>query len=189
LDQPTGLSTNAHIFVAHKGDYYAIDDNVPKFAESSRGAAPITGDPRPQNPAELAQHQGGCLCGAIHLTIKGAMRPVVWCHCGQCLHWHGHPGAYTASTWDNIEMTGGEKLAWYQSSDQARRGFCASCGSNLFWEPAHKRHVSLSAGALDLPTGLATARHIFTEDKGDYYSLGNAVAKTPGTMAANPVTF
>ena len=35
LDQPTGLRLARHIFVADKGDYYEIADDVPRFAGSS----------------------------------------------------------------------------------------------------------------------------------------------------------
>lgn len=190
LDQPSGLSTTAHIWVAHKGDYYAIDDKVPQFAESSgNGAPPISGDPRPPLKRDLPSRHGQCLCGAVQLHIRGPMRDVVWCHCGQCLHWHGHAGGYTASHWEDIEMTGGDALIWYQSSDMARRGFCGTCGSSLFWEGTHRKHISISAGCLDLPTGLVSGKHIFVEDKPDYYALGDSVPVLPGTMAANPVAF
>jgi hypothetical protein len=30
VDGPTGLELTKHIFVAHKGDYYTIADNVPQ---------------------------------------------------------------------------------------------------------------------------------------------------------------
>ena len=30
LDGPTGLALERHIFVAHKGDYYTIDDGLPQ---------------------------------------------------------------------------------------------------------------------------------------------------------------
>ena|SRR5579883_995038 len=33
LDAPTGLKTAQHIFVAHRGDYYEITDNLPQAAE------------------------------------------------------------------------------------------------------------------------------------------------------------
>jgi hypothetical protein len=59
----------------------------------------------------------------------------------------------------------------------------------LFWEGVGRDYVSIAAGALDLPTGLVTARHIFVETKGDYYRIGGGVAQSTGTMAANPVTF
>ena len=32
LDEPTGLRTTAHIFVASKGDYYEITDGLPSFS-------------------------------------------------------------------------------------------------------------------------------------------------------------
>ena len=188
LDQPTRLTTIAHIWARDKGDYYNMPVDAPCFVESA-GEAPQLSDPHPPAAQEIGMHHGSCLCGAITFDVSGKMRDVAWCHCSQCLHWHGHFGGYTASTWPNIALKGAEKLAWYKSSDQARRGFCRDCGSSLFWEPAHGRHVSISAGAFDLPTGLVTARHIFVEDKGDYYRVSDGVAQSPGTMAANPVTF
>src|SRR5260221_13924031 len=35
LDAPTGLKTVAHIFVAHRGDYYEIADGVRQYPDSS----------------------------------------------------------------------------------------------------------------------------------------------------------
>ena len=32
LDRPSGLQGECHIFVADKGDYYEIDDSLPRFA-------------------------------------------------------------------------------------------------------------------------------------------------------------
>jgi hypothetical protein len=53
----------------------------------------------------------------------------------------------------------------------ARRGFCHECGSNLFWEPDTKTHISITAGTLDKPTGLTAAAHICVESIGDYYQI------------------
>jgi hypothetical protein len=35
LDAPTGLKTTAHIFVAHRGDYYEIADGLKQYPDSS----------------------------------------------------------------------------------------------------------------------------------------------------------
>jgi len=35
LDEPTGLETIGHIFVADKGDYYEITDDLPQYDQSS----------------------------------------------------------------------------------------------------------------------------------------------------------
>ncbi|MFD0985494.1 GFA family protein [Methyloligella solikamskensis] len=37
LDPPTGLQTVRHIFVAEKGDYYEIEDDLPQFPGTMRG--------------------------------------------------------------------------------------------------------------------------------------------------------
>ena len=39
--------------------------------------------------------------------------------------------------------------------------------------------MSILAGCLDSPTGLQLTRHIFTDDKGDYYDLDDGVASYP----------
>ncbi len=188
LDQPTGLATTSHIWVRDKGDYYGLPEDAPCFVESADKDRQQS-DPCPPVATDLSEHCGSCLCGGVSFTVSGKMRDVVWCHCGQCLRWHGHFGGYTASTWPEIALRGADRLAWYQSSDAARRGFCRDCGSNLFWEGTARNYVSIAAGALDLPTGLVTARHIFIDDKGDYYRIDDGAAQSPGTMAASPVTF
>ncbi len=37
LDEPTGLRTTAHIYAAHKGDYYDIEGQVPQWQDSNSG--------------------------------------------------------------------------------------------------------------------------------------------------------
>ena len=125
--------------------------------------------------------RGQCLCGAISFEITGPLREVVVCHCGQCQHNHGGPAHYTSAQWADIEVDGRDWLRWYQSSPQARRGFCAECGSSLFWEQIGQGRVSINAGALDPPTGLRTAKHIFVADKPDWYQIRDGLPQLPGT--------
>ena len=114
---------------------------------------------------------GSCLCGAVSYEISGAMRDVLVCHCNQCRKTSGHVVAATSVPKDNLTITKDEGLAWYHSSDIAKRGFCKTCGSSLFWWPMNEGIVSVHVGAIDGPTGLKTARHIFTDAKGDYYDI------------------
>lgn len=37
LDPPTGLETVAHIFIDDAGDYYAIEDNLPRQSDGNHG--------------------------------------------------------------------------------------------------------------------------------------------------------
>ncbi len=41
LDGDTGLITAAHVFVADKGDYYQLDDDLPHYDQSSGGELPV----------------------------------------------------------------------------------------------------------------------------------------------------
>ena len=126
---------------------------------------------------------GGCLCGAVRYEVRGSLRPVVNCHCGQCRKFHGHYGAYTNAAAGDISITGYRSLKWYRSSSFARRGFCKECGSSLFWERAKSGSISIAAGTVDAPTKLKTIRHIFVADMGDYYRIADKLRKLPGTMA------
>ena len=128
--------------------------------------------------------RGGCLCGAVRFELSGPLRPVVACHCGQCRRSQGHYASYTALSRAGLRMVADDGLAWYRSSETARRGFCARCGSSLFWDTPTSPTISVAAGCLDSPTGLATLRHIFVADKGDYYEVADGLEQLPGGQAA-----
>lgn len=126
-------------------------------------------------------HSGGCLCGAVRYELSGEPRDVINCHCTQCRRFHGHVAAYTAVARDDLVLVEDGGLQWYRSSEGARRGFCARCGSSLLWERIDAPTVSISAGSLDQPTGLRTIRHAFVADKADYYAITDGLEQLPGT--------
>lgn len=68
-----------------------------------------------------------------------------------------------------------EGLRWFRSSETPERGFCANCGSSLFYRPIDGDHVSVAAGAFASPTGMRLHRHIFVADKGDYYDIADGL--------------
>jgi hypothetical protein len=118
---------------------------------------------------------GGCLCGAVRYEVTGKLRDVIECHCAMCRKTHGHVGAYTAAPKSALAITESRGLKWYQSSDYARRGFCAECGGTLFFEPLRKDTISIAAGTLDAPTGLVTALQIHVASAGDYYRIDERI--------------
>jgi hypothetical protein len=114
---------------------------------------------------------GRCLCGAVRFEADRP-RDVVLCHCGECRRWAGHVWAATAAHRADVRIVEDGALRWIDSPESethARRGFCAKCGSSLFWDAPDRDTISIAAGALDGPTGLRTAREIYTEYAGDYY--------------------
>lgn len=114
---------------------------------------------------------GGCLCGAVRYRLHGALRPVVYCHCGQCRRTHGHFAAYTRVPATALEVIQQRGLAWFRSSAGAERGFCRECGASLFWRTVGGDDCSIAAGSLDEAAGLEAAAHIFVADKAAYYEI------------------
>jgi hypothetical protein len=66
-------------------------------------------------------------------------------------------------------------VRWYGWPGGARSGFCADCGSQLFWERPGETGINIEMGAFDAPTGLRLAGHIFTAEKGDYYEVADGL--------------
>ena len=126
----------------------------------------------------MAQTQTGhCACKAVRFRAKGELRGVVYCHCSQCRRQTGHHLASTNVPDENLEIEGADNVSWYQSSGDAKRGFCKICGSGLFWKHRKLDYTSILAGAFDAPSGLEGKSHIFVADKGDYYTIGDGLPK------------
>jgi len=123
-------------------------------------------------------HKGSCLCGAITFEVGAELAPPDACHCSQCRKWTGHYFASTDVRRGNLQIHGAEQLAWYQSSEKVRRGFCTTCGTSLFFDPLDReKHdwIGIAMGAFDPPTGTRLALHIFVAEKGDYYDIADGL--------------
>ena len=117
---------------------------------------------------------GRCLCGAVRYQVDGLLRDVLICHCEECRRWHGHVSACTAARREDLVLVESDGLRWIDSprSDAgARRGFCAQCGSSLFWDAPDRPTVSIAAGTLDETAGLRVIAHWYVSQSGDYYEL------------------
>ncbi|WP_208352708.1 GFA family protein [Pseudaestuariivita rosea] len=117
--------------------------------------------------------KGSCLCGDITYRVTGTPRGLSVCHCGQCRRQSGHVWASAVIEETDIQIDG--PVAWYEASDIAKRGFCAKCGSFLFWKAYSEDTISFSLGSLDSPTGLRLEKHIYVSDKGDYYDIADGL--------------
>jgi hypothetical protein len=114
---------------------------------------------------------GKCLCGDVQFTTPMPAH-IDACHCDMCLHWSGGPFIGADFREGGIIFTKDDGLTWYESSDWAKRGFCNTCGSSLFYCLKNNPGFwAIAAGTLDLPKGLTLGKEIFMDDKPDYYAF------------------
>ncbi|HEY1961156.1 MAG TPA: GFA family protein [Rhizomicrobium sp.] len=126
-------------------------------------------------------HKGSCLCGAVTFQVDGSLHAPDACHCSQCRKQSGHYWASTNVPPSALTLQGADNIRWFQSSAKVRRGFCAICGSVMFWEPTDRNDfIAVAMGAFDVPTGTQLAKHIFVADKGDYYEIADGLPQSPG---------
>ncbi|MGH6855800.1 MAG: GFA family protein [Aestuariivirga sp.] len=122
---------------------------------------------------------GSCLCGAVKYEVTGPLRDVLACHCGQCRKQTGNYMTATAAKDTDLRIVEDRGLKWYRSSNIAKRGFCAECGSVLFWKGDGRDYTAITAGSIDGKTGLALEGHIFCDTAGDYYQITGGAYRSP----------
>jgi hypothetical protein len=127
-------------------------------------------------------HKGSCLCGAVKLEVARIELQPEACHCTMCRKHTGHFLVGVNVKRKDLTIHGEDKVGWYRSSPEVRRGFCAVCGSTLFWDALKEgyEYISIAMGAFDGPTGLHLRGHIFVGDKGDYYDIDDDLPRKEG---------
>ncbi len=125
---------------------------------------------------------GGCLCGAVKFSATPKLNAdrlhVDACHCSMCRRQVGGP--LMAVACDTFEVTAGQSLGVYQSSDWAERCFCTRCGSNLFWRMRDGSFFTVNAGALDDLSDAKFTAEIYIDQKPPYYDFAQATQKLTG---------
>ncbi len=82
---------------------------------------------------------GECLCGALRFRAEWPSIWIAHCHCSMCRRAHGA----ALVTWvsflsKQVHIDDPDAmLRWHRSSLEAERGFCASCGSSLFFRSSN----------------------------------------------------
>lgn len=110
--------------------------------------------------------QGGCLCGAVRYQCKDRAALQFNCHCRDCQKSTGGPFAPIAFfPTESVTISG--EVRYFQSRAGSgkiiRRGFCPSCGSQLFGVvEILPGLISVRAGTLDDPSLFRPRANLFT---------------------------
>jgi hypothetical protein len=120
---------------------------------------------------------GGCQCGAVRYEwVEGPTYASV-CHCRMCQKASGQPFmAFTGGKLENLRWTRG-RLAIFNSSEHAERGFCSACGTPLTYRLTSTARISVTMASLDNPEAMRPTKAYGIEGK---LSWTDTISDLPG---------
>lgn len=131
----------------------------------------------------LPSAAGGCLCGAVRFRIGLPPKWVAHCHCSMCRRAHG--AGYV--TWVGVEDSQFTLLSapgWigaYASSVAARRSFCRTCGTPLFFRSERwPGEVHVARACVPGDVGLAPQAHVFFSDRVPWIEVADHLPRRGG---------
>lgn len=114
----------------------------------------------------MNEAHGSCLCGEVSFRLTWPSLWVAHCHCTLCQRAHG--AAFV--TWVGMKTEAcaiddpQSHLLWYASTPGAERGFCARCGSSLFFRSQRwAGELHIAAANLHNAPDRAPMAHVFWE--------------------------
>jgi len=104
--------------------------------------------------------EGGCQCGAVRYAITGEPVLAAICHCTMCRRANAAPAVAWAMFQESQVGFSKAMPQTYASSAEARRGFCAVCGTQISFTASFLPGlIDLTIGSLDNPESIKPTRH------------------------------
>lgn len=122
--------------------------------------------------------RGACLCGAVRFAATLPSKWVAHCHCTRCQRAHG--AAFV--TWVGMEASRVEvidprdALRWFGTEGAGERGFCATCGSTLFFRaPRWPGELHLARALFTDPVDRAPQLHAYYDTHVDWTTVDDGL--------------
>lgn len=122
---------------------------------------------------------GSCLCGAVKVQAKAMQQSMGACHCTMCRKWTAGP-LLSVECGADVEFEGESNISIYNSSDWAERGFCAKCGTHLFYRLKQNQLYFMSVGVFDSCDDFDFDHQVFIDEKPAYYCFANETKNMTG---------
>jgi hypothetical protein len=109
---------------------------------------------------------GGCFCGFVRYSARGAPYHETLCHCTSCRGTSGAPVvAWFSVRMDDFALTAGEP-GRFRSSAHATRSFCPRCGTQLtFSSTDSPDEIAVTSASLDRPEAVAPRDHTWVHSQ------------------------
>lgn len=121
------------------------------------------------------KRSGKCLCGAVSVDAE-IIPSLQACHCVTCRTWSGGPFMSVPCT--SAEFAG--PVRRFSVSDRGERGFCADCGSHLFFFAEKAGIHAVPIGLFDDQSGIPFRAELYVDQKPDYYCFAEETKKLTG---------
>ncbi len=131
------------------------------------------------------ERSGGCQCGAVRFHATQLWDNPHLCYCRMCQKATGNLFAALVSVrYEHLTWTRGEP-ARFRSSEHIDRGYCAECGTSLFYHNLEGERVSMSIGAFDDPASIPVLYQMGMEGKHPSLAALDSVEVVGTTEGAN----
>lgn len=124
--------------------------------------------------------EGGCQCGNIRYVIVGKPVMAAICHCTMCRRAHAAPVVAWAMYQDTQVRLNKDGLKLFKSSEQAQRGFCPQCGTQICFTASFLPGlIDISIGSLDNPENIKPSFHYWHDNHLSWVKFDDQLPRHP----------
>ncbi len=121
--------------------------------------------------------RGRCLCGGVTWVAAGSVLWAGHCHCESCRRASSSPvTSFFGVRREGVAWAGA--VARLSSSHGVERGFCPSCGAQMFYQSARwPEETHLYAASLDDPAAFRPEAHYHWAERVPWLSVSDDLPK------------
>lgn len=124
--------------------------------------------------------EGGCQCGAVRYRAAGEPMLTALCHCVTCRRASAAPMTAWAMYQESQVTFLKDQPATHASSAEARRGFCARCGTQVcFTATFLPGLIDLTIGSFDAPESLPPTLHYWDSKRLPWVQVADGLPRYP----------
>lgn len=125
--------------------------------------------------------EGGCQCGGVRYQVTGEPVMTAICHCSTCRRANGAPAvAWAMFREPQVIFTGAARRKFYTSSEEARRGFCETCGTQISFTAAYiPGLIDLTIGSMDQPDSITPEFHYWHSEHLAWAEFADTLPRHP----------
>lgn len=123
---------------------------------------------------------GGCQCGRIRYEVTGEPMLSAICHCSMCRRANAAPVVAWAMFHESQVTFTGSPLRQYRSSEEAQRGFCEHCGTQISFTASFLPElIDITTGSLDQPESVRPSLHYWYDRHLSWVEFADGLPRHP----------